>query len=196
LAILARDISSPEISSVTIAVIILAVVAVWLVFSYNRLVRLRNQVRTAWADIDVQLTRRHDLVPQLVSAVRGYASHEQAVLEAVTELRSQAMAMQSPAKLGEVETALEQALSRVLALKEAYPDLKASENFSQLQRDLVKVEETLQYARRFYNGAVRDLNDGVQRFPDVLIARPFGFSSAEFYQAREEERPSVQVQLQ
>ena len=180
----------------TILVLILAVFAVWFVFAYNRLVRLRNQVRTAWADIDVQLTRRHDLVPQLVSAVRGYASHEQAVLEAVTELRSQAMAVQSPTKLGEVETALEQALSRVLALKEAYPDLKANENFSQLQRDLVKVEETLQYARRFYNGAVRDLNDGVQRFPDGVIARSFGFSSAEFYQAREEERPSVQVQLQ
>lgn len=180
----------------TILVLILTVAAIWLVFAYNRLVRLRNQVRTAWADIDVQLTRRHDLVPQLVSAVRGYASHEQAVLQAVTDLRSQALALQSPAKLGEVETALEQALSRVLALKEAYPDLKASENFSQLQRDLVKVEETLQYARRFYNGAVRDLNDGVQRVPDVLVARAFGFSSAEFYQARDEERPSVQVQLQ
>jgi LemA protein len=181
---------------VTIALLIVAVVAVWLVFSYNRLVRLRNQVRTAWADIDVQLTRRHDLVPQLVSAVRGYASHEQAVLQAVTELRAQAMSVQGPARLGEVETALEQALSRVLALKEAYPDLKASENFAQLQRELVKVEETLQYARRFYNGAVRDLNDGVQRFPDVLIARSLGFSSAEFYQAREEERPGIQVQLQ
>jgi LemA protein len=181
---------------VTIALLIVAVVAVWLVFSYNRLVRLRNQVRTAWADIDVQLTRRHDLVPQLVSAVRGYASHEQAVLQVVTELRSQAMSVQGPARLGEVETALEQALSRVLALKEAYPDLKASENFAQLQRELVKVEETLQYARRFYNGAVRDLNDGVQRFPDVLIARSLGFSSAEFYQAREEERPGIQVQLQ
>ena len=180
----------------TILVLILTVAAIWLVFAYNRLVRLRNQVRTAWADIDVQLTRRHDLVPQLVSAVRGYASHEQAVLQAVTDLRSQALALQSPAKLGEVETALEQALSRVLALKEAYPDLKASENFSQLQRDLVKVEETLQYARRFYNGAVRDLNDGVQHVPDVLVARAFGFSSAEFYQARDEERPSVQVQLQ
>ncbi|HKS54343.1 MAG TPA: LemA family protein [Steroidobacteraceae bacterium] len=180
----------------TIAVLILAAVAVWLVFSYNRLVRLRNQVRTAWADIDVQLTRRHDLVPQLVSAVSGYASHEKAVLQAVTDLRSQALAVKGPAKLGEVETALEQAVSRVLALKEAYPDLKASENFSQLQRDLVKVEETLQYARRFYNGAVRDLNDGVQRVPDVVIANMFGFSSAEFYQAREEERPSVQVKLQ
>ena len=155
----------------TILVLILAVVAVWFVFSYNRLVRLRNQVRTAWADIDVQLTRRHDLVPQLVSAVRGYASHEQTVLQAVTDLRSQALTLQSPARLGEVETALEQALSRVLALKEAYPDLKASENFTQLQRDLVKVEETLQYARRFYNGAVRDYNDGVQRVPDVVLAR-------------------------
>jgi LemA protein len=181
---------------VTIVLSILALLAVWLVFAYNRLVRLRNQVRTAWADIDVQLTRRHDLVPQLVSAVRGYANHEQTVLQAVTDLRAQALALQSPAKLGEVESALEQALSRVLALKEAYPDLKASENFSQLQRDLVKVEETLQYARRFYNGAVRDYNDGVQRVPDALIARSFGFSSAEFYQAREDERPNVQVQLQ
>lgn len=180
----------------TIFILILAVIAGWIVFAYNRLVRLRNQVRTAWADIDVQLTRRHDLVPQLVSAVRGYANHEQTVLQAVTDLRSQALSLQSPAKLGEVETALEQALSRVLALKEAYPDLKASENFSQLQRDLVKVEETLQYARRFYNGAVRDLNDGVQRIPDVVIANAFGFSSAEFYQARDDERQSVQVKLQ
>ena len=101
----------------TIFVLILAIIAVWIVFAYNRLVRLRNQVRTAWADIDVQLTRRHDLVPQLVSAVRGYASHEQTVLQAVTDLRSQALSLQSPTKLGEVETALEQALTRVLALK-------------------------------------------------------------------------------
>ncbi len=179
-----------------ITLLIAAVVAAWLVFSYNRLVRLRNQVRTAWADIDVQLTRRHDLVPQLVAAVSGYASHEQTVLQAVTDLRSQALALKSPAKLGELETALEQAVSRVLALKEAYPDLKANENFAQLQRDLVKVEETLQYARRFYNGAVRDLNDGVQRFPDVFIARSFGFSSAEFYQAQDEDRQAVQVKLQ
>ena len=179
-----------------IALLIAAAIVAWLVFSYNRLVRLRNQVRTAWADIDVQLSRRHDLVPQLVSAVRGYASHEQTVLQAVTDLRSQALAVHGPQQLGEVETALEQALSRVLALKEAYPDLEASESFIQLQRDLVKVEETLQYARRFYNGAVRDYNVGVLRIPDVVLARACGFSSAEFYQARDEERPSVQVQLQ
>lgn len=179
-----------------ISLLIVAIVSAWLAFSYNRLVRLRNQVRTAWADIDVQLTRRHDLVPQLVSSVRGYASHEQTVLQAVTDLRSQALTLRSPARLGEIETALEQALSRVLALKEAYPDLKASENFLQLQRDLVKVEEHLQYARRFYNGAVRDYNDTVQRVPDMLVARPFRFEPAEFYQAREEERPAVQVQMQ
>lgn len=179
-----------------LVLLIAAIVGVWIVFAYNRLVRLRNQVKTAWADIDVQLTRRHDLVPQLVASVQGYASHEQTVLQAVTDLRSQAMSLRSPARLGEVETALEQALTRVLALREAYPDLKASENFSQLQRDLVKVEETLQYARRFYNGAVRDYNDTVQRVPDMLIARPFRFEAAEFYQARDEDRPAVQVQLQ
>jgi LemA protein len=180
----------------TVGVLIVALVAIWLVFSYNRLVRLRNQARTAWADIDVQLTRRHDLVPQLVAAVKGYAGHEQAVLQAVTELRSQAIQLRSPARLGEVESALEQALTRLLALQEAYPDLKASDNFLQLQRDLVEVEEHLQYARRFYNGAVRDYNDTVQRIPDVLIANAFGFSTAEFYQARDEERPAVAVQLQ
>jgi LemA protein len=179
----------------TIVVLIVALVAIWIVFAFNRLVRLRNQVRTAWADIDVQLTRRHDLVPQLVSSVKAYAGHEQSVLQAVTELRSQAVALRSPARLGEVESALEQALARLFALREAYPDLKASENFAQLQRDLVKVEEHLQYARRFYNGAVRDYNDAVQRVPDVIIARSFHFSDAEFYQAREEERPAVRVQV-
>lgn len=149
----------------TVGVLIAALVAIWLAFAYNRLVRLRNQWRTAWADIDVQLTRRHDLVPQLVAAVTGYASHEQAVLQAVTELRSQAVGLRSPARLGEVESALEQALTRLLALQEAYPDLKASDNFLQLQRGLVEVEEHLQYARRFYNGAVRDYNDAVSAFP-------------------------------
>jgi LemA protein len=180
----------------TVAVSVVALVVIWLVFAYNRLVRLRNQARTAWADIDVQLTRRHDLVPQLVAAVKGYAGHEQAVLQAVTELRSQAVQLRSPARLGEVESALEQALTRLLALQEAYPDLKASDNFLQLQRDLVEVEEHLQYARRFYNGAVRDYNDTVQRIPDVVIANAFGFATAEFYQARDEERPAVPVQVQ
>ena len=146
-------------------VVVLAALLAWAIFAFNRLVRLRNQVRTAWADIDVQLIRRHDLVPQLVAAVRGYVGHEHALLEAVTVLRTRAVALKSPAQLGEVETALEQTMGRLFALQEAYPDLKASENFMQLQRDLVEVEEHLQYARRFYNGAVRDYNDTVRACP-------------------------------
>lgn len=179
---------------VAIVILLLAVLA-WAVFIYNRLVRLRNQVRTAWADIDVQLTRRHDLVPQLVSAVRAYAGHEAAVLEAATELRAQALAQPGPQKLGEVEAALEGAIGRLFALKEAYPDLKASGNFARLQEDLVEVEEHLQYARRFYNGAVRDYNDATQRIPDLAVARGFGFGSAEFFQADEAGRAAPTVEL-
>ena len=173
----------------------LALLLCWAVFAFNRLVRLRNQVRTAWADVDVQLLRRHDLVPSLVTAVKTYAGHEQAVLAAVTELRGQAMAAQAPGKLGELESALQQGIGRLIALKEAYPDLKANENFAQLQRDLVQVEERLQYARRFYNGAVRDFNDTVQRVPDLLVARSFGFANAEFFQANENDRAAVKVEL-
>jgi LemA protein len=166
----------------------------WAGFAFNRLIRLRNQTRAAWADIDVQLTRRHDLVPQLVAAVQGYTGHERGVLAAVTELRAQALAQRdSPAKLGEVEAGLEQALGRLFALKESYPDLEASDNFVQLQRDLVAIEDHLQFARRFYNGAVRDYNTAIQKVPDMLIARAFGFGDAEFYQARAEERAAVKV---
>jgi len=178
-----------------IVLILLAVLA-WAVFAFNRLVRLRNQVRTAWADIDVQLIRRHDLVPQLVAAVQGYARHESALLQAVTELRTRAISLKSPAQLGAVESELELALGRLFALKEAYPDLKASENFVQLQRDLVAVEEQLQYARRFYNGAVRDLNDTVQRVPDLLVARGLGFRDAEFFQTGDAQKVAPVVELQ
>mgnify|MGYP003434107713 FL=1 len=174
---------------------ILLAIGLWAVFAFNRLVRLRNQVRTAWADVDVQLIRRHDLVPSLVTAVQAYAGHEQAVLTAVTELRAQAMQAQAPGTLGTIESALQEGIGRLLALREAYPDLKANENFAQLQRDLVQVEEQLQYARRFYNGAVRDLNDGVQRVPDLLVARTFGFRDAEFFQADDAGRAAVKVEL-
>ena len=167
----------------------------WAVFAYNRLVRLRNQWRTAWADIDVQLQRRHDLVPQLVSTVGAYATHERATLDAVTELRAKALAMRNPTELGAVETELEQALGRLVAVVEAYPDLKASDNFLQLQRDLVEVEEHLQYARRFFNGAVRDYNTAIERVPDVLVAKAFGFGPAEFFQAGADDRGPVRVSL-
>ncbi|MGI8560837.1 MAG: LemA family protein [Luteimonas sp.] len=181
--------------AILIVLVLLFALAAWAMLAYNRLVRLRNQVRTAWADVDVQLLRRHDLVPQLVAAVKGYASHESAVLEAVTELRSRAVATTSPAKLGEVESALEQAMGRLIALQEAYPDLKASDSFLQLQAHLVEVEEQLQYARRFYNGAVRDYNDGVQRVPDLVVARGFGFDDAEFFQAGDDSRAAPNVEL-
>ncbi|WP_296804738.1 LemA family protein [Thiocapsa sp.] len=160
----------------------------WGLWVFNRLVRLRNRVRAAWSDIDVQLTRRHDLIPMLVEAVRGYAAHEQTLFEAVAALRTRAVETRSPVELATLEAALEQSVGRLILLDEAYPDLKASENFLRLQRDLVDVEEHLQYARRFYNGAVRELNDAIQKVPDLLIAKLFGFVSAEFYLARESER--------
>ncbi len=181
--------------SIMLLAVALALVA-WAVLAFNRLVRLRNQARTAWADIDVQLMRRHDLVPQLVTAVQAYAGHERAVLETVTQLRTQAVSLKSPAQLGAVETALEQALGRLFALKESYPDLKANENFAQLQRDLVQVEEHLQYARRFYNGAVRDYNTAIQRVPDLVVARGFGFREAEFFQTGPDERAAVRIGMQ
>jgi LemA protein len=172
-----------------------AALAAWAVFAFNRLVRLRNQVRTAWADIDVQLQRRHDLVPSLVTAVQAYAGHESATLQAVSELRAQALSQTRPARLGEVEASLERELGRRIALKESYLDLKANRNFAQLQQELVQVEEQLQYARRFYNGAVRDLDNGIQRVPDAFVARAFGFEGAEFFQAQADSRDAVKVEM-
>lgn len=171
-----------------VALMLLPAVLIWAVWIFNRLVRLRNRVRAAWSDIDVQLTRRHDLIPMLVESVRAYVAHEQALLGRVTALRTQAIGTSSPTELATLEAALEQSLGRLFLLNEAYPDLKASENVLRLQRDLVDVEEYLQYARRFYNGAVRELNDAIQKVPDLLIARLFAFVSAEFYLARESER--------
>ena len=176
-------------------VLLAAGLALWCVLAFNRLVRLRNQVRAGWSDIDVQLMRRHDLVPRLVEAVRAYAGHEKALLENVTALRAQAMATQSPARLASVERELEQGIGRLMVIQEAYPDLKASENFLQLQAGLVEVEDHLQFARRFYNGAVRENNDGVQRFPDLLIARLFGFASAEFFEAGPDAAAAPRLEL-
>lgn len=167
----------------------------WAILAFNRFVRLRNQVRTAWADVDVQLQRRHDLVPALVSAVAAYAGHERASLEAVTELRRQALAGPGRPQLAMVERDLEQAIGRLLALREAYPDLKASDNFAQLQRDLVEVEEQLQYARRFFNGAVRDYNDATERVPDLVVARVAGFGPEDYFEAGETQRAAVRVDL-
>jgi LemA protein len=179
----------------TMLIVLLVAIIIWAIVAFNGLVRLRNQVRTAWADIDVQLRRRHDLIPQLVSAVKGYAGYERGVLNAVTELRSQAMAQNSPAQLGQTESELQKGVMQILALTEAYPDLKANQNFLQLQRDLVDVENNLQYARRFYNGAVRDYNTSLERFPGMLVANAAGFKPDEFFSAEEDDRPAVKVEL-
>jgi LemA protein len=180
----------------TILIVVVVVIGAWAVLAFNQLVKLRNRVRTAWADIDVQLKRRHDLIPQLVSAVKGYAGYERGVLSSVTELRSQAIAEKSPAQLGQTEAELQKGVMQILALKEAYPELKANQNFLQLQRDLVEVEDNLQYARRFYNGAVRDYNTSIERFPGMLIAHAGGFTPDEFFSAEEEDRPVVRVELE
>jgi len=170
-----------------VAIALLAFTAV----TFNELIVSRNGVRKTWSDIDVQLQRRHDLVPQLLAVVKGYADHERGTLSAVAELRSRAQTSASIAERGAVEGELATQLTRVLALQENYPDLKASENFLQLQRDLVDVEDRVQSARQAYNEAVLGYNTQIQNFPELLLARPFGFRAAEFFQA--EDRAPVQV---
>lgn len=174
-------------------VIALIALLLWGVWMYNRLVTQRNRVATAWSDIDVQLTRRHDLVPNLVKVVSAYTEHERDTLEGVTRLRSKAVQTASPARLGVIENELEALLSRLLVLQENYPDLKASENYRQLSDQLVEVEDQLHYARRYYNGAVRDLNTAIQTFPDLIIAGLFRFQSAEFYAAEADHRQAPDV---
>jgi LemA protein len=165
----------------TLLLVLLAGLILWVVWMYNRLVRERNQVRAAWSDIDVQLTRRHDLVPRLVEAVKAYAAYERATLSAVTELRARAEAPGSLRDKARREDEMQAGLHRLIALAEAYPELKADGNFLQLQRDLVDTEDQLQYARRFYNGAVRILNTRIGTFPDMLVARLCAFRAAEFF---------------
>lgn len=170
-----------------------AVVAVWAVVVFNRLVRARNLMRAGLSDIDVQLQRRHDLVPQLVESVRAYAGYERSVLREVTELRGRAERSSAVAERDEVERALADGIGRLVLLAEEYPDLKASESFRQLMTDLVEVEDHIQHARRFYNGAVRELNTLVQRFPDLLVARLTGFREAGFFSAGIEARATPRV---
>lgn len=161
-------------------VIVFLALLVWGVWTFNRFVRLRNQVDEAWAGIDVQLLRRYDLVPNLVATVKGYREHETHALERVTELR--ANPEMSAHRRADRESGLSRSIARLFALAEAYPDLKANENFQQLHESLVEIEDHLQYARRYYNGSVRDNNNLVQGFPSLIIARLFGFREAEFFE--------------
>jgi LemA protein len=158
---------------------------------YNRLVRGRNRVSTAWSDIDVQLQRRHDLVPQLVAAVKQYAQYEKATLEAVTVLRTEAMQAAEVRTKGKLEEKLSAGLGRIIALAESYPDLKANENFLKLQNELVETENYLQFARRYYNGSVRDYNTLTETVPSNVIADWYNFTPKEFFQKTSDEAANV-----
>ena len=176
--------------------IILGVLVVWLVFAYNSLVRLRNRAQEAWSDIDVQLKRRYDLIPNLVETVKGYMAHERQVFEKVTEARARAMGARNGKEKANAENTLSGTLKTLFAVAENYPQLKANENFSKLQDELTDTEDKIQAARRFYNGNVRDLDIAIQTFPRNLIAGPFGFKSMEFFgDVSDAERKPVQVKF-
>lgn len=162
-----------------------AVVIGWAVFAYNLLVRDRNRVAQAWSDVDVQLTRRHDLVPQLVKLVQHYAAYERALLENVATLRARGAQEPSPGERAQLEGSLGSGMHRLIALAESYPELKASENFLDLQTKLADTENQIQYARRYYNGAVNNLNTRIESFPDLVIARAFAFRQAEYFELEE-----------
>jgi LemA protein len=180
-----------------IVVLIIAAVAVgvaafvWL--TYNRMVGRRNAVENSWSQIDVELKRRHDLVPALVEAVRGYAGHEQATFERVSEARGEAMAADRPPARAAAEGALSAALGRVLVLAEAYPELEASDNFAELQSDLSETEDRIAIARRVYNDTVETYNTLIQVFPAVLVARAFGYTRREFFDAPAEAEIAPEV---
>lgn len=176
---------------------IVALVALgWVVFSYNRFIALTNRVKEAWSDIEVQLKRRYDLIPNLVETVKGYATHESGTLEKVTEMRTRAMNAKAPAERAEAENMLSGALKSLFAVSENYPNLKANENFVELQRELTDTENKIQAARRFYNGVVMDLNTGLQSFPGNVIAGFFKFEQKEFFELENEAaREPVKVQF-
>ncbi|MDA2923236.1 LemA family protein [Acidobacteria bacterium AH-259-L09] len=179
---------------ISIGIVVLLVV--WIVSIYNGLVGLRVQTRNAWADIDVQLKRRYDLIPNLVETVKGYAGHEKQTLEAVIEARNRAMSVQGPAEQGQAEGMLTQALKSLFALAEAYPQLRAVESFTQLQNSLNQIEDTLQNARRYYNAVVRDFNTKIAQVPSNLVAAMFSFTRREFFEIPAPERETPRVSFE
>jgi LemA protein len=168
---------------VVIVVVVCALLLVWLVSVFNRLIRYRNQYRNAWSSVDVNLKKRHDLIPNLVETVRGYMKHESSVLEQLTQLRARAGAGKAESEEMEAEAELGSHIAVVMARAEAYPDLKASENFLQLQATLTEIEEQISAARRAYNAAVMDYNNTVEQFPSNVIAAGAGFQTASFFSA-------------
>jgi LemA protein len=176
-------------------ILVLAAIGVLVFVMYNSLVGLKVRADNAWADIDVQLKRRHDLIPNLVETVKGYASHEKGTLEAVINARSRAMSATSPTDRAEAENVLTGTLKSLFALAEAYPQLRAAENFGSLQASLADIEDHIQKARRYYNAVVRDLNTRILQFPSNLVARTFGFQQREFFEIDEGERSVPKVQF-
>jgi len=178
-----------------ILLIALAVVALWVIAVYNGLIKMKNRVDEAWSDIDVQLKRRYDLIPNLINTVKGYAAHEKEVFEKVTEARTRAMNAGSTQEKAEAENMLSGTLKSLFAVSENYPDLKANQNFLELQRELTDTEDKIQASRRFYNGNARDFNIKIQVFPNNLIAGILNFTKREFFEAAAGEKENVKVEF-
>lgn len=180
-------------STTIIVLAVVFVVLLYVMIAYNSLITLRNRVKEAWSDIDVQLKRRYDLIPNLVEVVKGYASHEKETFNKVIEARSKAMSATGVKEKGEAENALSGTLKSLFALSENYPELKASVNFLELQRELTDTEDKVQASRRFYNGNVLDFNTKLEMFPTNMIAQMFGFKVSEFFVAEEGEKAAPKV---
>jgi LemA protein len=178
-----------------ILIVVVVLLGLYLVVQYNGLVALRNRIENAWAQIDVQLKRRYDLIPNLVETVKGYAAHEKGTLDAVIQARNMAMTATGPHDQANAENMITGALKSVFALSEAYPDLKANQNFAQLQEELTGTESRIAYARQFFNDVVNKYNTKIQSFPAVFIAKRFGFVEREYFEADDESRGPVQVQF-
>jgi len=176
---------------------VVVIVAIWAVLTYNKGVRLRNQAEESWSGISVQLKRRYDLIPNLVNTVKGYATHEQETLEKAISLRNQAQAVPKTDHGGQAqaEQALSAGIRSIFALAENYPELKANENFRELQRSLADIEEHIQNARRYYNAVVRDNNNYVESFPSMVIAQMGGFTTLSYFEIDDQERENVKVEF-
>ena len=174
---------------------VVALLLLYVIVTYNGLVRLRNRIQNAWAQIDVQLRRRYDLIPNLVETVKGYAAHEKGTFEAVTQARANAINAEGPAAQAQAENMISGALKSLFAVSEAYPDLKANQNFLSLQEELSGTEGRISYARQFYNDAVLRLNTKIQSFPSNILAGMFGFKEHEYFEADDTSRGPVSVQF-
>src|SRR3989344_8525012 len=176
-----------------IVIIVVAVIVLWLIFTFNSFIRLKNMVNNAWSQIDVQLKRRFDLIPNLMEAVKGYMKHERGTLKEITEARTSFLNAKGPSQMAKADNQLSGALKSIFAVAESYPKLEASQNFIQLQEELSGTESKIAYARQFYNDSVNDWNVKLQSFPSNLIAKIFSFSEKEFFKTEESERKNVKV---